>query len=138
MKFSTSAFVLAGWFTFISPPSGATGPSGQQKHTVATDSVVKIINNEPFLKVRSRMIKQGWGPVRMHANDGYSYDGAEKRLVEQKIFEVDSCSIDAGANCIFYYRMRQQCLRIDTVGEQVRDLKVTRWTTECPLDKKGQ
>jgi hypothetical protein len=69
---------------------------------------------------------------RMHTNDGFIYDGAARRLVDQKILEVESCSIDAGANCVFFYRRSRQCLRIDTVGEQVREMKATRWTSECP------
>jgi hypothetical protein len=116
---------------------GAIASSGQQKK-VTTEHVVHIARNEPFVKVRARMIKQGWAPVRMHANDDYIYDGAEKRLADQKILEVDSCSMDAGANCILYYRRHRQCLRIDTVGEQVSDMKVTRWTTECAWSEKGQ
>jgi hypothetical protein len=88
--------------------------------------------NEPFLKARARLIKLGWDPVRMHANGSYEYDGAEKRLIEHNFYEVDSCSIDAGAICILYYKKSSMCLRVDTVGEQVKVMKVARWVEECP------
>lgn len=58
----------------------------------------------------------------MHKNDNYVYDGAEKRLAERGFLEVDSCSIDAGANCILYYKKAAKCLRLDTVGEQVNTI----------------
>jgi hypothetical protein len=89
---------------------------------------------ESFLEARSRIIKFGWKPIRMH-NDNYEYDGAEKRLAERRFLEVDSCSIDAGANCILYYSKAAKCLRLDTVGEQVDQMNVTRWTNECPVGK---
>lgn len=88
--------------------------------------------DEPFLKARARLIKLGWKPVRMHTNSSYEYDGAEKRLIEHNFYEVDSCSIDAGAICILYYTKSDVCLRIDTVGEQVKVMKVERWVEECP------
>jgi hypothetical protein len=90
---------------------------------------------ESFLKARSRIIRLGWKPIRMHSNDNYEYDGAEKRLADRSFREVDSCSIDAGANCILYYTKATKCLRIDTVGEQVDQMQVTRWTNECPVGK---
>jgi hypothetical protein len=70
----------------------------------------------------------------MHRADNHEYDGAEKRLAERGFLEVDSCSTDAGANCILYYRTSSECLRIDTVGEQVNEMHVTRWTEECPVN----
>lgn len=88
---------------------------------------------ESFLEVRTRILRLGWKPERMHSNDNYAYDGAEKRLAERGFLEVDSCSIDAGANCILYYRNVDKCLRLDTVGEQVNDMIITRWTDECPI-----
>jgi hypothetical protein len=88
---------------------------------------------EPFLAARARILKFGWKPVRMHKSDNYEYSGAEVRLVERKFFEVYGCSTDAGVNCILYYRKPQQCLRLDTVGEQVAYMTVTRWTNECPV-----
>ena len=85
-----------------------------------------------FVRVRARLIKSGWTPVRMHAADNYEYDGTEKRLIDRRFFEVDSCSTDRGSLCILYYAKDGVCLRVDTVGEQVNSMRVTRWDDSCP------
>jgi hypothetical protein len=111
---------------------GASG-SDSSRQTSGIDGL-HLQAGESFLEARSRIIRFGWKPIRMHGNDNYEYDGAEKRLAERSFLEVDSCSIDAGANCILYYSKAAKCLRIDTVGEQVAQMKVTRWTNECPVE----
>lgn len=113
---------------------GAEIPQYVRKRAISPTQKDQLATDEPFLRARARVIQNGWKPARLRAKSGYSYDGAEKQLAARKIFEVDTCSMDAGANCIFYYRKKQHCLRIDTIGEQVRDMKVTRWTQECPVD----
>jgi len=80
---------------------------------------------------RKLLIKDGWKPIPMHTNDHYEYDGVEKELVRRKYMEVDSCSNDS-ARCVLYYRKKDACLRVDTIGEHVRGMKVVRWTDECP------
>jgi hypothetical protein len=87
---------------------------------------------EPFAKARARIIKLGWQPVRMHRNDRYEYSGTEKELAARGFIEVASCSVDAGSLCIFYYRKALECLRLDTKGEHIKFMEVTRWTNECP------
>jgi hypothetical protein len=87
---------------------------------------------EPFLVARSRILQSGWQPTRMHSNDDYEYFGAEKELADRNFLEVDSCSMDAGALCILYYSKEKKCLRVDTVGERINEMTVTRWTDECP------
>lgn len=83
-----------------------------------------------FTQARSQLLKHGWVPVPMHLNDGYRYDGVEKELVRRRFMEVDSCSNDS-ARCVLYYRKAESCLRLDTIGEHVRSMKVVRWTNEC-------
>ncbi len=112
---------------------GASGNDNSRKKAGISDLRLKV--GESFLQARSRIVGHGWKPIRMHFNDNYEYDGAEKRLAEHRFLEVDSCSIDAGANCILYYSKAGRCLRLDTVGEQVVDMKVARWTNECPPGK---
>lgn len=96
-------------------------------------SRARLKEGELFIGARKRLVKLGWKPIRMHAKDHYEYDGAERRLIERHFHEVDSCSVDAGANCVLYYSQKGQCLRVDTIGEQVHEMKVTRWTQECPV-----
>lgn len=84
-----------------------------------------------FTRARALLLKDNWKPVPMHVADNHEYDGAEKELVRRKFVEVDSCSSDS-ARCILYYRKANRCLRLDTIGEHVREMKVVRWTNECP------
>lgn len=100
------------------PRSAERGPAG-------------IAEGESLLSARAKLLKQGWRPTRQHAADGYEYSGAELQLTGRKIFEVDSCSMDS-SRCILYYSKKGACLRMDSIGEQLRDMTVTRWADECP------
>jgi hypothetical protein len=90
-----------------------------------------IAAGQPLPNARTALIKQGWQPVRRHATDGYEYSGAELELTKRRIFEVDSCSSDS-SRCILYYQRKGECLRMDTIGETLDVMTVTRWTHECP------
>ncbi|MEN5314741.1 hypothetical protein [Pseudomonas koreensis] len=90
-----------------------------------------IVVGERLAAARSKLIKQGWKPRQMHTNDGYEYSGVEKELAAHKFFELDTCSFDS-SRCILYYSKKAACLRVDTIGEQLNEIKVTRWTSECP------
>lgn len=90
-----------------------------------------IAEGEALLLARAKLLKQGWRPTRRHSSDGYEYSGAELQLTGHKIFEVDSCSTDS-SRCILYYSKKGKCLRMDSIGEQLRDMTVTRWADECP------
>jgi hypothetical protein len=125
--------VLAGLAISSAIPAFAT--DANDSDGVRTASKVEnagLKAGEPFTKARSRILKLGWAPVRMHRNDNYEYDGTEKELADRGVVEVDSCSLDAGVLCIFYYSKASECLRVDTKGEQIRYMSVTRWTNECP------
>ena len=84
-----------------------------------------------FTTARTLLLKDDWSPVAMHTDDHYEYDGVEKELIRRKFLEVDSCSNDS-ARCVLYYRKASACLRLDTIGEHVRGMKIVRWTDECP------
>lgn len=127
---AVSLTTLLGSSTTITAASHSTN----SRKTSGVESL-RLKVGESFLQTRSRIIKLGWKPIRMHRNDDYEYDGAEKRLAERGFLEVDSCSTDAGANCILYYSKTAECLRLDTVGEQPDEMKVTRWTNKCPVAK---
>jgi hypothetical protein len=88
----------------------------------------------PFLQARARLIKAGWKPIRVHGNDTYEYSGTEKLLADRGFLEVDSCSTDAGSLCILYYSKASQCLRLDTIGEQIHYMRIRDWMSECPAD----
>ena len=90
-----------------------------------------ISAGQPLPNARTALMKQGWQPVRRHATDGYEYSGAELELTKRRIFEVDSCSSDS-SRCVLYYQRKGECLRMDTIGETLDVMTVTRWTHECP------
>lgn len=99
-------------------PTDERGPAG-------------IVIGERLAAARSKVIKQGWKPTQMHTTDGYEYSGVERELAARKFFELDTCSLDS-SRCILFYSKKGACLRVDTIGEQLDDMTVTRWTDECP------
>jgi phage tail sheath gpL-like len=125
LKASTLVF-FALYYTGISAafaddsqaPNDNRGPAG-------------IVAGERLAAARSKLVKQGWKPTRMHTNDGYEYSGVEKELATRKLIELDTCSFDS-SRCILYYAKKGTCLRVVTIGEQFNDMTVTRWTRECP------
>lgn len=90
-----------------------------------------IVVGERLAAAKSKLVKQGWKPTRMHTTDGYEYSGVEKELATRNYFELDTCSFDS-SRCILYYSKKGACLRVDTIGEQFNEMTVTRWTGECP------
>lgn len=115
-------------------PLSAEAENGSSRVTLnQQDPALKA--GDPFIKVRKSIVASGWKPVRMHQSDGYQYSGTETELANHGFLEVDSCSTDSGSLCTFYYRKAAECLRLDTVGEQLKDIQVTYWTHECPPEK---
>jgi hypothetical protein len=94
-------------------------------------ATVHLHKDQSFTQARARLIKDKWKPVPMHVDDQYGYEGVEKQLVKRGFKEVDSCSVDS-SRCILYYRKGEHCLRLDTIGEQVKFMKVVQWSEECP------
>ena len=90
-----------------------------------------ITTGQPLLNARATLIKHGWKPIRRHTDDGYEYSGAELELTARKIFEVDTCSSDS-SRCVLFYAKKGDCLRMDTIGERLNWMTVTRWANECP------
>jgi hypothetical protein len=127
-----SCGTAAGLAVFLNSTAPVAATTGNEK---SGTSNLDLKVGEPFLRVRARIIKSGWKPTLVHSKDNYEYSGAEKRLAERGFLEIDTCSVDAGANCILYYTKGSTCLRIDIVGEQVKQMTVTRWTDECAAEK---
>lgn len=87
---------------------------------------------ESFLAARARILRARWRPIQTYRD--YEYIGTEKELIDRTFLEVAYCSMDAGSRCVLYYRKETQCLRLGTVGEQLKFMKVTRWSSECPIE----
>lgn len=90
-----------------------------------------IAVDEPLVSAGSKLIKQRWKPTRIHTSDNYEYSGVERELAAHNFLELDTCSFDS-SRCILFYSKKGACLRVDTVGQQLKDMTVTRWTDECP------
>lgn len=84
-----------------------------------------------FVRARGALLRAQWRPLRRHVNDGYEYGGLDRLLNERGFKELESCTVDT-SQCIFYYRKRRTCLRVDTMGEQVDEMTVVQWSTACP------
>lgn len=126
-------FAVAGLaFSLIVPTFSTNAMGSNDANMASTTENLGLKVGETFTKARSRIVRLGWTPVRVHRDDGYELSGLEKVLAERNFVEVDSCSVDAGVLCIFYYRRESECLRVDTKGEQIRYMSVTGWTNECP------
>jgi hypothetical protein len=136
MKLRYAMIAMTVVLTFFEVPARTEGEAdnNQPKITSGIESTPLKVG-DPFLAVRSRILRSGWHPTRMQSNDDYEYFGAERELTHRKYIEFDSCSMDAGALCIFYYSKGTECLRVETVGEQLNEMKVTRWTNACPGEK---
>jgi hypothetical protein len=129
----TKVLRIAGAVLLLARPPLATGaPASDSMAKTSAMQEVPLKVGEQFLRARSRIIKLGWKPTPMHQNDGYERSGTDRQLAERKVLEVDSCSVDAGVLCTFYYTKMAKCLRIDTVGENVGQITVTHWMEECP------
>lgn len=92
----------------------------------------------PFAQARAQVIRQGWKPLHMHA---MSLPPDEREVLEETLirhgdFEVDSCSVDGGSLCNFFYKRANTCMRLMTKGERLKELKVVFWETlpSCPTD----
>ncbi|WP_339433820.1 MULTISPECIES: hypothetical protein [unclassified Pseudomonas] len=83
-----------------------------------------IVVGERLAAAKSKLVKQGWKPTRIHATDGYEYSGVERELAARKFFELDTCSFDS-SRCVLYYSKKGTCLCVDTIGEQFNDMTVT-------------
>jgi hypothetical protein len=118
--------LVAIYCTGISVAFASGSQASNDKHGPAGIAI-----GERLVAARAKLVKQGWKPTPMHTTDGYEYSGVEKELAARKLFELDTCSFDS-SRCILYYSKKAACLRVDTIGEQFNEMKVTRWTSECP------
>ncbi|TFW22755.1 hypothetical protein [Duganella callida] len=94
----------------------------------AAPAALKI--GDPFITARKQLYAAGWrADPPAHLASG-EHMGLERQLVENGYAEVDSCS-EGLSFCIFQYVKGGACLRLQTQGEQIRLMKVDRWSSEC-------
>ncbi len=85
---------------------------------------------EPFIKARAKLYADGWRADSLaHAATG-EYMGLDRQLVQSGFSEVDYCSVGKSF-CVFQYTKGATCLRLHTKGEQIRSMRVERWSSDC-------
>jgi hypothetical protein len=98
----------------------------------ATDYLKK---DEPFIEARSHLLKEQWKPLKVHlGTEEYISSNVSEDLIKRGFDEAFACSVDT-SNCDFFYEKNGKCLRLDTVGEDIKSMKVVRWSEECPPRK---
>lgn len=85
---------------------------------------------ESFARARRQLYAMGWRADPLaHLSSG-EHTGLERQLVENGYLEVESCS-EGRSFCILQYTKGEKCLRLQTQGEEIRLMKVDRWSNEC-------
>ena len=85
---------------------------------------------EKFVNARTRLHAAGWQEdPGSHASAG-EYMGLDRLLVQSGYLEVDYCSVGQSF-CILQYVKGKACLRVQTQGEQISEMKVERWSNAC-------
>lgn len=125
MKFV--AILLIGILLPLSATATATATAGDSLH-----------KGMRFFVARHQVVQQGWQPYKTHlefvkeGNDGFPYSSLERKLVNRGALEVSSCS-QGKTLCLFYYFRGEQCLLLETEGEQLSRMKLIHWEkTSCP------
>ena len=89
-----------------------------------------LAKGEPFIDARKRLIALGWHADPMsHARPG-DYIGLERVLLQEGFPEVDYCS-GGKTFCVLQYVKGSSCLRLQTQGENIRQMKVQSWSNDC-------
>lgn len=96
--------------------------------THANSAMLQI--GESFVKAQARLMAEGWrADPRSHLSSG-EYMGLDRLLVQSGYMEVDYCSVGKSF-CALQYIRGEACLRVYTQGEQIRWMKIERWSNEC-------
>jgi hypothetical protein len=95
----------------------------------------------PFLDGRKLLIREGWRPLASESI--FPYPEAEEAFHRLKIFEVESCAMDAPV-CAFNYKKDDTCLQLFTYGAEIKGvteikkgMHIYNWSYSCP-DENGK
>lgn len=138
MKSSHALIAVIASLAFSDAWSKSLGAPDSDQPNVGSSAGRPLLHvGESFLVARARILKSGWHPTRMRRKDNYEFFDIEKELMDRNLREFDSCSMDAGVLCNLYYNKDSKCLQVGTIGEQVDNMKITRWTDECLEDARS-
>jgi len=98
--------------------------------SLAESRTLALNTGDRFITVRTKLYADGWrADPAAHASTG-EYDGLDRLLVQAGYAEVDYCSVGK-SDCVLQYTKGSACLRLHTQGEEIRSMKLERWTDEC-------
>jgi hypothetical protein len=97
---------------------------------IAQSKPIALKVGEPFTAARMKLYADGWRADRFAHSANGDYMGLERQLMQRGYSEVEVCSLGLSF-CILQYTKGKECLRLQTQGEQIRFMKVDRWSNEC-------
>ena len=86
----------------------------------------------PIFAASKLIINKGWRPATVKIKILPNTE-IEKSFQNAHIIEVESCAMDR-PSCIFNYKKGNKCLRLFTQGEEIKDMRVSYWTYDCPSE----
>ncbi|HEY4029280.1 MAG TPA: hypothetical protein VGM25_02970 [Caulobacteraceae bacterium] len=122
----------------------------ERRATAAPSTRAGVVKKAPTIKpepleagaeyfaVRAWLIRQGWKPVIT----SYKFrDDPDRGFAEERLYwkrgavEAENCYTDAPGGCELYFKRRDICLHVRTVGEYIPNRaspSVDSWDHECP------
>jgi len=78
-------------------------------------------------KARKLILQNGWKPHPVYIGE---HIGVEHELLKKGFKEIEVCT-EGKSFCTFNYKKQQQCLRLITIGEEIKNMYVESWDMEC-------
>lgn len=100
-------------------------------NALAADKEIPLKKGMPYQTAAGELRRSGWSPRTMHAKSEYTYIGIENTMLSHGVKGIESCAGDRPV-CIIRYTKGNMCLRVITLGEEFKDLKIDTWDRECP------
>jgi hypothetical protein len=100
--------------------------------TIFTDACAKndslpLTKGMSLYKARKIILHNGWKPHPVYIGE---HIGVEHELLKNGFKEIEACT-EGKSFCTFNYKKHEQCLRLITVGEEIKDMYVESWDSEC-------
>lgn len=99
---------------------------------LASAAQLPIKEGMSFLQARKALIRDGWQPSPTALGDF----GVENALKRKGFVEIESCTVGVQF-CSFHYTKKDRCLRLATVGEEIKEMKVYSWYFDCAEGDRG-
>ncbi|MYM96408.1 hypothetical protein [Duganella vulcania] len=98
--------------------------------SLAQPNPLALRAGELLTNARAKLHAEGWhADPTAHAATG-DYTGLDRQLAHAEYFEVDYCSVGKSF-CVLQYTKDKACLRLHTQGEEIRSMRIERWSNDC-------